>query len=151
MAALVVPQWMLEADGSTPKPPTKDTEAVELRAVGAVVAAEKSLGRVPVVMDHWNEGYDIESVAGDVRIIIEVKGRIAGSPDFQVSRSEVMKGLNAAPNYRLALVRVDPEDPSADEVRYIADPFSGMELGDFDATTVTGHWAKTWAKGDLPW
>jgi len=151
MAALVVPQWMLDGNGSSPKPPAKDTEAVELRAVAAVVAAEKALGRVPVVMDHWNEGYDIESVAADQRIFIEVKGRIAGSTDFEVSRSEVMKGLNAAPNYRLALVRVDPDDPSADEVRYIADPFSGMDLGDFDATTITGHWAKTWVKGTTPW
>ncbi|MDO5285214.1 MAG: helicase-related protein [Actinomycetia bacterium] len=148
MAALVVPVSLLGAEGTR----TKDTEAVELRAVAAVVRAEKALGRVPVVQEHWNPGFDILSQrSGDVPLRIEVKGRLAGSPDFEITHNEVQMGKNLMPDYRLALVTVDPDDPDRDQVRYIPDPFRGLEFGDFDAKAVVGRWATTWAKGREPW
>ena len=63
-AALVVPQGQLNQlpgdDGRDPLP-SGDTTATERRAVDAVLAAERRLGRVPREMPHNNPGYDIES------------------------------------------------------------------------------------------
>ena len=99
-----------------------------------------------------NPGFDILSQrSGDVPLRIEVKGRLAGSPDFEITHNEVQMGKNLMPDYRLALVTVDPDDPDRDQVRYIPDPFRGLEFGDFDAKAVVGRWATTWAKGREPW
>ena len=81
---------------------------------------------------------------------IEVKARLAGAKDFFVTHNEVLTGKNAVPRYRLALVKVDPRGTQHDEVRYLDDPFAGVELGDFEATGHRGDWAKTWAKGSQP-
>ena len=58
-----------------------------------------------------------------------------------------MVGKNAAPRYRLALVKVDPRGPAHDQVRYLDNPFASTDLGDFDATGVRGDWNKMWMKG----
>ena len=81
---------------------------------------------------------------------IEVKARIDGASDYFVTHNEVMLGKNAAPRYRLALVRVDPRGPGHDQVRYLADPFATTDLGGFDATGVRGDWQKSWVKGREP-
>jgi hypothetical protein len=54
------------------------------------------------------------------------------------------------PRYRLALVRVSPDGPARDEVRYVADPVSRTELGDFAAVGVTCHCKRMWEGGRLP-
>ena len=96
-------------------------------------------------------GYDIESSKGeDPLLFIEVKGRIAGADDFYVTHTEVRHGQNAIPNYRLALVSVDPRGPEHDQIRYLANPFDELKLGSFDVEGIRGHWAKTWAKGSAP-
>ena len=64
---------------------------IDLRAPDAdeqaLLAAERALGRDPTEMPHNNEGYDIETRAGDGRLLfIEVKGRVAGADRF-TSRS----------------------------------------------------------------
>ena len=51
----------------------------------------------------------------------------------RLADNEVMTGKNAAPRYRLALVKVDPRGHQHDEVRYLDDPFANTDLGDFDA------------------
>lgn len=79
-----------------------------------------------------------------------MKARIEGATDFFLSHNEVILGKNAAPRYRLALVRVDPRGPEHDQVRYLEDPFATTELGGFDATGVRGDWGKSWAKGCEP-
>lgn len=43
------------------------------------------------------------------------------------------------------------DSPRADEVRYLANPFTRTELGDFEATGITGRRAEMWAKGSEPW
>jgi hypothetical protein len=58
--------------------------------------------------------------------------------------------MNAAPRYRLAMVRVDPRGREHDEVRYLENPFDDYELGGFEATGVRGDWEKMWAKGREP-
>ena len=92
---------------------------------------------------------DTLSLSG-VSYRIEVKARIDGAADFFVTHNEVMTGKNAAPRYRLALVKVDPRAAQHDEVRYLENPFAKTDLGDFEATGIRGDWAKTWAKGTMP-
>lgn len=45
-----------------------------------------------------------------------------------------------APRYRLALVAVSPAGPEHDEVRYLIEPFIGVEFGSFAATRLHGAW-----------
>jgi superfamily II DNA or RNA helicase len=151
-AALILPIGTLEAD----LPPTapihaKATKEVERRGVDLVLAYEEKLDRKPVEQKFNNKGFDILSTApnGDT-YRIEVKARLDGATDFFVTHNEVMVGKNAVPRYRLALVRVDPRGPDLDEVRYLDDPFSSTELGDFEATGIRGDWNKTWLKGTAP-
>lgn len=151
-AALVLPVGMLEGDLPASAPiHAKETKAVERRGVDLVIARERELGRKPVEQAFNNPGFDILSTApnGDT-YRIEVKARIDGATDFFVTHNEVMTGKNAVPRYRLALVRVDPRGARHDEVRYLDDPFAHTDLGDFEATGIRGHWAKTWAKGKPP-
>lgn len=151
-AALVLPVAWVEAELPVDAPiHARETKAVERRGVDKVLACEAALGRDPVEQSFTNKGFDILSTdsRGDT-YRIEVKARIDGAEDFYITHSEVLTGKNAAPRYRLALVRVDPRGPGYDEVRYLDDPFATTDLGGFDATAVRGDWARTWAKGAAP-
>jgi len=152
-AALVLP-LSENLDQVAPDDPLQhavDTLTVERRAVEAVLAHETRLGRLPQEQARNNKGFDILSTLPDGgALLIEVKGRIEGSDDFYISHNEVLTGKNAAPKYRLALVRVDQRGAAFDEVRYLGDPFATTEFGDFDATGLRGDWAKMWARGREP-
>lgn len=146
-AALIIPAGLLPAAAR----PATDTAVVERRAVDAVLAAERALGREPEEMPHNNPGFDIRSIdASAATIFIEVKGRIAGAEDFFVTYNEVLHGKNSAPNYRLAMVTVSPDGPPHDELRYLDDPFRHTELGSFAATGVRGDWNAMWNQGGAP-
>ena len=152
--ALVVPQGLLDRLAGHRDQPVatyaKDTAEVDRRAIAAALAAERSLGRLPEEMPHNNPGYDIRSRTHDGHwVFLEVKGRIRGAEDFVVTRNEVLYGKNAD-RYRLVLVSVSPDGPEQDELRYLIDPFSGFDFGDFAADGVRGAWAKEWAKGGPP-
>ena len=153
-AALVVPQGLLNqllGDYGRDLLPSGDTTATERRAVDAVLAAERRLGRVPREMPHNNPGYDIESRRTDGHIIfIEVKGRVAGAEEFWVTRTEALHGKNSATGFRLAMVSVHPAGPESDAVRYIVDPFRDVDFGDFAATGMIGNWLKEWERGVDP-
>ncbi|WP_432501823.1 helicase-related protein [Kineococcus arenarius] len=142
-AALVLPAGLLPRVGSIPV----DTTVSERRAVDAVLAAERALGRRPTEMPHNNPGYDVESLDADGRIVfIEVKGRVAGAEDFVVTANEVLTGRNAD-RYRLALVELSD---AGESVRYLSDPFAGIDLGSFAVTSVRASWAKEWARAGPP-
>ena len=151
-AALVLPVSMVDGE----LPPTvpmhaKETKEVERRGVDLVLAIERALGRDPVEQAFNNKGFDILSSDSDGDTYrIEVKARIDGATDFFVTHNEVILGKNAAPRYRLALVRVDPRGAEYDEVRYLDNPFASTDLGGFDATGVRGDWKKMWDKGTEP-
>ncbi len=116
------------------------------------MSRERALGRTPQEQARNNPGYDILStdpVTGQT-YRIEVKARLVGASDFWVTHNEVITGKNAVPRYRLALVKVDPCGAEFDEVRYLDDPFTNVEMGDFQATGHTGDWAKNWARGKAP-
>ena len=153
-AALVLPASAVdespppEADAP---PHAVETKEVERRGVDLVLKTEVALGRRPIEQPFNNPGFDILSEQrDDDPIRIEVKARIAGSEDFTITHNEVLTARNAAPRYRLALVRVDLRGADHDEVRYLDDPFSGFDAGAFDATSHRGKWDETWAKGKEP-
>jgi superfamily II DNA or RNA helicase len=153
-SALVLPAtWLQDAEQTEQTKPLTAvaTKAVERRGVEAVLAAERRLGRRPEEQAFNNPGFDVLSrVDGGDPVRIEVKARVDGAEDFFVTHNEVLFGKNAAPRYRLALVRVDERGPQHDEVRYVEDPFAGYDAGGFDATGIKADWAKTWAKGREP-
>lgn len=151
--AFIVPAGLLHADGDgTPGPDQRavETAAVERRAVEAVLAAERALGRDPVEMPHNNPGYDIWSNAGDQSLTIEVKGRALGADDVIVTKNEVLVGKNRGEGHRLALVEVHPDGPDHDRVRYLADPFADTPDPGFTVTKLIFDWAKLWAAGGEP-
>jgi superfamily II DNA or RNA helicase len=156
-AAAVVPATMVRRAGGDAEPESqplthaKDTREVDRRAVDAALGAERGLDRLPKEMPHNNPGFDITSLGADGHVVhLEVKGRIEGAEDFFVTYNEVLFGKNAAPGYRLVLVKVSPRGASYDEVRYVADPFATTELGSFESTGIVGSWAKTWSAGHEP-
>jgi superfamily II DNA or RNA helicase len=148
--ALVVPQGLLDRlSGVRDQPAAQyDTRAVELRAVRAVVEAERSLGRISEVQPHSNPGFDIRSwdpAAGHL-VFIEVKGRAEGADDFTVTRTEIVHAKNAD-HYRLALVSVG----TGTEVRYLATPFEGIDIAEnFGLHSVTLDWKALWRQGRPP-
>lgn len=152
-AALVLPRTSVEEDSPQTAPMhAVATEEVERRAVEAVMAAERKLGRSPVEMARNNKGFDIQSHAGDgPTVFLEVKGRIAGADDFYITHSEIRFAQNAAPHYRLAIVSVDPRGPEHDALRYIAQPFTGLEVGDFSIAGIRGVWQDMWNRGTEPY
>jgi SNF2 family DNA or RNA helicase len=151
-AALVLPVSAIQEPPPDVPAHAVATKEVERRGVDLVLATERGLGRHPIEQAFNNKGFDVLSeVSGGDSLRIEVKARIAGAETFDVTHSEVMLGKNAAPHYRLALVRVDPRGAEHDEVRYLDDPFRGVEPGMFDATGWRGDWGLTWAKGREPW
>jgi superfamily II DNA or RNA helicase len=154
-AALVLPQGFVDQFRGTDLPDVtrhaKDTAEIERRAVDAVLAAERSLNRVPEEMPHNNPGYDVRSVADDGRVIrIEVKGRIAGAEDFTITKNEVVTAKNLGAEYRLALVEVSPHGGDHDAVRYLMHPFDETDTDDFRITRFTLSWDKTWSEGGPP-
>lgn len=80
-----------------------------------------------------------------------MKARIEGADDFHVTHNEIVTGRNAAPDYRLAMVLVSAAGPERDRVRYVADPFAGVEFGDLPATGLRVSWPKSWATGVAPY
>lgn len=84
-AALVVPQGLLDRlAGREPAEAARharETERVERRAVDAVLAAERALGRDPHEMRHNIPGYDVRSLDEDGHLVwIEVMGRVVVRP-----------------------------------------------------------------------
>ena len=153
-SALVLPVSALDAGDETEQTAplhAVETKEVERRGVDLVLLTEDRLGRHPIEQPFNNPGFDILSqVSGGDPIRIEVKARIAGAEDFFVTHNEAMTAMNAAPRYRLAMVRVDHRGPEHDEVRYLENPFSAYDTGGFDATGIRGNWEKMWAKGREP-
>jgi hypothetical protein len=139
-AMLVVPAAVL----TTPAPDATDNllataearRRVELVAMGAVMERERALGNHPEDVSACNVGYDIESRVpgappGRMRLI-EVKGRVVGSPTVTVTRNEILTARNSPEHWILALVEVDGD---SGDVTYLKEPFRNTPDPDF---TVAG-------------
>jgi hypothetical protein len=148
--AVVVPIGLIkrlkgeEKDG----PDAESRKVIEQKAMEAVMAAERALGREPHDVSSENRGYDIESrIAGDGRLLfIEVKGRAADAGTVNVSKNEILTGLNKPNEFILAVVLV--QDGQAQEPRYIRRPF-GKEP-DFGVTSVNYDLNELLARGESP-
>lgn len=152
-AALAVPaRGVLGPPGVATALGPIDTTVSERRAVDAVLAAERRLGRVPEEMPHNNPGYDVLSTRQDGSTLrIEVKGRVLGATDFVVTAQEVLTGLNAGDDYFLALVAIDPEGkPGEDEVRYLVRPFDSLTIDQQLEASKRLRWRPMWELGGLP-
>ena len=124
---------------------------MERRAIAAVLAAERALGRMPHELAHNHPGYDVRSVPDDgPTVLIEVKGRIQGADEFIITRNEVLEAKNLGEAYRLALVSVSPAGPDHDEVRYLTHPFDNTSTDDFRVTKFVLHWGRMWGMGGPP-
>ncbi|MYA39142.1 MAG: DUF3883 domain-containing protein, partial [Acidimicrobiia bacterium] len=109
--ALIVPQGMLEVENPALSVDQESRDRVDQRAVAAVMAAERRLGREPTEMEHHNPGFDIESrcpATGDL-YFIEVKGRIEGADTVNVKSRQIRQGLNHPDRFILAVVQVPPD------------------------------------------
>lgn len=149
-AALVIPSALLETD-AYPGVQTfaSQTEEVERRAVEAVLAAERALGREAVEMPRNNPGYDIQSTDTNGFVhYIEVKGRIEGSDIFTITTNEITFAQTQADRHRLALVEVSTTDAAHDQLRYVTDAFTHLEPS---ATTRSYNevWRDYWERGGV--
>ncbi|WP_419841245.1 helicase-related protein [Candidatus Poriferisodalis sp.] len=133
-AAVIVPQGLLDHWAGAPQPPdaAADRAETDRRAVAAVLAAERALGRIPAEQEHANPGYDVMSVdpaTGD-HYFIEVKGHLPRTEQIHVSARQVRQAQNDPERWRLAVVSV-PDDPAGEpQVRYLVEPFAGMTMHD---------------------
>jgi SNF2 family DNA or RNA helicase len=155
--AIVIPEKLLvEAlrSASDVSQFTKDQDAikaVERRAVDMVVSVEKARGREPEEQARNNKGFDIISRPKDSgeSIFIEVKGRIEGADTFLVTTSEVQFGQNEGIKHLLAMVKVSPNGPEFDEVRYVSSPFDNLQVS-IEEASKNLYWQKYWDRGYDP-
>ena len=150
-AALVIPSALLATD-EVPEAQAfaRQTDEVERRAVEAVLAAERELGREPVEMPRNNPGYDIQSTDQNGFIhYIEVKGRIAGSDTFTITTNEITFAQTQGERHQLALVEVSTSGAGRDQLRYVSDAFTHLEPS---ATTRSYNevWRDYWERGGPP-
>lgn len=126
-----------------------DRTVTERAAIDAVMAAERSIGRLPTEMPPNNKGFDIESKGQDGLLwFIEVKGRAAGAETFCVTRSEVGVGRNKPDQHILALVEVNKT--AANPVRYLRRAFEDVGDLPFDTVSVNLKWKAYFERGDIP-
>ena len=151
-SALVIPSHLLASDtGLEAQTHARETDEVERRAVDAVLAAERALGRTPVEMPHNNPGYDIRSTDEDGFVYyIEVKGRIEGSDTFSITTNEVTFAQTQGDRHRLALVEVSKSGAEHDQLRYVANAFSQSEPWT-STRSLNEVWRDYWDRGGPPW
>lgn len=149
--ALVIPSNLVRSeDVKAPQLFAHDTKAVERRAVDRVLAAERSLGRVPEEQAHNNPGFDIRSTDKDGRAFyIEVKGRIAGSDTFTITSNEIAFARSQGDRHRLALVSVSPGGAEHDQLQYVLDAFAHIEPS-ITTRSFNEEWRKYWNRGAPP-
>jgi len=91
-------------------------DEIERMAMEAVIAIEKTLGRIPRdVSAERGIGYDIESKDPENGglTFIEVKGRWHQKQDVTLTKNEILCSRNEPEKFRLALVLVDENGPKA--------------------------------------
>lgn len=130
---VVLPMGLLEelkgmgVDGGMPPGLSENADSrreIELKAMDAVMSAEKALGNEPEDVSAQKVGYDILSFDPEAGVsrFIEVKGRIAGADTVMVTRQEVITSLHEPEKYILAVVSVDAGFAQAP--RYVRNPFN---------------------------
>ncbi len=131
-AALVVPRGLIDQLEGLPRVEIDPEVARETdrRAVAAVMAVERTLGRSPTEQDHNNPGFDILSEDARTGMIyqIEVKGHRPGNPEIKVRARQVRQAKQNPERFRLAIVKVPNEPEAEPTVAYFVKPFEAYEL-----------------------
>lgn len=149
-AALVVPSRLISDEDAAAHTFARHVEQVEHRAVEAVLAAERAIGRYPEEMPRNNPGFDARSIDQDGSVYyIEVKGRIEGSDTFTVTTNEITFAQTQGDRHRLALVEVSADGAEHDQLRYVSNAFTHLEPA---ATTRSYNevWREYWERGGPP-
>jgi superfamily II DNA or RNA helicase len=131
-AAIVIPQGLIDRLEGAP-PTLIDLEVAketDRRAVAAVLATERALGRNPVEQNHNNPGFDILSEDPRTGRVyqIEVKGYRPDTPEVKVRARQVRQAKQNATRFRLAIVQIPEEHHLEPEVFYFVRPFDSYEL-----------------------
>ena len=121
--ALIIPRGLLEKlQGRSAVAADDGVDAaarkrVELLAMEAVMAAERTLGREPTdVSATRGLGHDLESRSPDGSLVfIEVKGRIKGADQVTLTTNEIRRANNVPDQFRLVVVLV-ADDMASDPV-----------------------------------
>lgn len=145
---LIIPAGLLQEAACVPPDFARNTQESERIAVAAILDAERELGFAPRDVGAEKLGYDIESAEkanGRLRFL-EVKGRVVGARVVTVTKNEVLTALNKPESYFLAMVEI--ENGKANEVRYVAKPFS--QKPDFGVTSINYNWNDLWQRGVHP-
>lgn len=131
-AALVIPQGLIDRLGGVTGSSIDPVVAAETdkRAVAAVMAVERSLGRHPIEQEHNNPGFDILSEDPRTGIVyqIEVKGHRPDTAEVKVRARQVRQAKQNPERFRLAVVRVPQEPDGKPIVNYFVRPFDSYEL-----------------------
>jgi hypothetical protein len=148
--ALVVPVGLLNRAADPLGRDTAEPDSrkrVEELAMRAVMEIERRLGNDPADVSALKRGWDIESrLPGEQGLrFIEVKGRVAGAYTVNVTRNEILRGLNSPDSFILALVQVDGERHA---VRYLSRPF--VREPDFGVTSVNYDFDELWTRAEDP-
>lgn len=123
--------------------------AIELAAMDAVIATERTLGNVPTDVSAQKIGYDVVSYDPTTKHLrfIEVKGRIAGADTVMITRQEVITSLHEPDKYILAVVHV--ENGLAGEPRYVRGALSDHEPA-FEHTAIQFNLARLLERAEAP-
>ncbi len=142
-AALVIPQGLIDRLSGDRKVEIDPDVAKEtdVRAVAAVMATERNIGREPEEQVHNNPGFDILSKDPKTGIVyqIEVKGHRPSNPEVKVHARQVRQAKQNPERFRLAIVNVPNEADLDPEVYYFTRPFDSYEL----------HFAQTYVPLDV--
>jgi superfamily II DNA or RNA helicase len=143
-AALVIPRGLIDQLEGLPRVEIDPEVARETdrRAVAAVMAVERTLGRSPTEQDHNNPGFDILSEDARTGMIyqIEVKGHRPGNPEVKVRARQVRQAKQNPERFRLVIVKVPNEPDAEPTVAYFVKPFDAYEL----------HFAQTYVPLNVP-
>jgi len=152
---LVIPKGLLDARAQTnPRVGhfAEDPEArraVELKAMEAVMAAERALGNEPKDVSAQKVGYDIASYSPATQHLrfIEVKGRVDGADTVTLTRQEIITSLHEPEKFILAIVQI--EAGFAREPRYVRGALSDHEPS-FEHTAIQFHLKRLLDRAEVP-
>ena len=127
---LVIPQGLLDQQLNKITDGDKEfannaasRKEIELKAMHAVMAAERALGNTPKDVSAQKVGYDVLSFdpIKKCQRFIEVKGRADYADTVTVTRNEIITSLNKTDDYILAIVQINQD--FVHEPRYVWHPF----------------------------
>ncbi|WP_029625488.1 helicase-related protein [Sphingomonas sp. PAMC 26605] len=157
---VVIPRGLLDAQASPSRGPlggapqsfAADAAArrlIELAAMDAVIATERTLGNVPTDVSAQKIGYDVVSYDPATKHLrfIEVKGRIQGADTVMITRQEVITSLHEPDKYILAVVHV--ENGEAGAPRYVRGALSDHEPA-FEHTAIQFNLARLMERAEAP-